>query len=67
MSEKLEGIRIFFIDDDYVNYLFFSEMLSDTGVIFYRAFTLTKTLEVLQEESCISLIVVSSAISRKPI
>ncbi len=65
MSEKLEGIRILFIDDDYVNYLFFSEMLSDTGVIFYRAFTLTKTLEVLQEESCISLIVVSSAISRK--
>ncbi len=64
-SEKLRGARFLFVDDDYVNFLFFSELLSDTGIIFYRAYTITKTLQVLQKEKDISLVAVSASITRQ--
>jgi CheY-like chemotaxis protein len=62
LSEKLRGISILFVEDEYVNFLFFSELLSDIGIKFYSAYTLSQILENLAMKDDISLVVVSSSL-----
>jgi CheY-like chemotaxis protein len=64
-SDKLKGTSVLFIEDEYVNLLFFSELLSDIGVSFYSAYSLSKALEHLEKFNNISLVVVSSSLAKR--
>jgi CheY-like chemotaxis protein len=64
-AEKLKGTSILFIEDEYVNLLYFSELLAETGVTFYTAYSFTKALDHLQKFNNISLVVVSSSVAKR--
>ncbi len=63
-SEKMRGTSILFVDDEYVNFLFFSELLANTGVAFFTAYTLSQASKYLEMDN-ISLVVISSSLASR--
>jgi DNA-binding NtrC family response regulator len=54
---------ILFIDDDYVNFLYFNELLKDTRFHFIRAISLLQALHILTVNNNICIIFLSNSIS----
>jgi DNA-binding NtrC family response regulator len=54
---------ILFIDDDYVNFLYFKELLKNTNSVFIRTISYLQALHELILKKDISFIVLSSALS----
>jgi CheY-like chemotaxis protein len=53
---------ILFIEDDYVNYLYFKELLSEAGWSILRALTLSQALHLFTVNSNIGLVVLSASL-----
>ena len=60
-QHSLEGKSILYIDDEYVNYLYFSEILSGTGAKISRAFTTNQALSFIAVESQLCLAMVAES------
>ena len=58
---SLEGESILYIDDEYVNYLYFSEILSGTGAKILRAFTTNQALSFIAVENQVCLTIVAES------
>ena len=57
-QEILKGKSILFVDDEYVNYLYFAELLSETGATIIRAFSYEqiKARIVSEQQICLMMI-----------
>lgn len=55
-----EKTRLLFIDDDYVNFLYFNELLRDSGGEIFRAVSISQALYRLKFEEGINLIFISA-------
>ena len=62
-NNNLRGRNILYLDDEYVNYLYFSELLSDTGVNLIRAFSAEQALMNVAVDSQICLVIISESIN----
>jgi CheY-like chemotaxis protein len=63
--DRLRGANILYVDDEYVNYMYFSELLSDTGINFHHVFSTKQTLKYISSERKISIVIISSTIAQK--
>ncbi len=57
------GKGILYIDNEYMNFLYFTELLKDTGAKISRAISLSQTLHKLKVVRGIKTIVISSSLS----
>jgi CheY-like chemotaxis protein len=61
----LEGKVILYVDDEYVNYLYFAELLSETGATIIRAYSTQQVVIRLSTEPDVCLVMIeASAIKR---
>ncbi|MBN1598968.1 MAG: response regulator [Bacteroidales bacterium] len=58
-KSSLKGIKLLFIDDDYVNYIYFHEMLKPSGVIVERAISLPEAVYKLKTSFDIRIAIIS--------
>ena len=64
-QHDLEGKSILYIDDEYVNFLFFSEMLSGTGAKILRAFNSNQAISYIIGEHQLCLAIVAGSFVRR--
>jgi CheY-like chemotaxis protein len=62
-TRSFEGINILYIDDDYVNYLYYNELLSESGIILHRVCSSDQAIHYMHSFKKFSLVMVSSAIA----
>jgi CheY-like chemotaxis protein len=58
---SLKGETILFLEDDHVNYLYFRDLLLDTGATITRAINFSQALHTLTISSNISLVLLSAS------
>ncbi len=56
---------ILYIDDDYVNYLYFSELLARTGASILRAYSLDEALAWISGEYKLCLVIISGSFASR--
>jgi DNA-binding NtrC family response regulator len=61
LNDTSENRLILFIDDDYVNYLYFKELFNETNTELIQTTSLAQSLHILTIESKICLILLSSS------
>jgi CheY-like chemotaxis protein len=61
----LRDTNILYIDEDYVNYLYFSELFSDSCINFHRVCTPAEAIHYLKGHNEISLILIASIYAQK--
>lgn len=54
---------ILFIEDDYVNYLYFKELLKNSNSIYIRTISLSQAINILTNTGMVSLIILSASLS----
>lgn len=59
---KLKNKLVLFIDDDYVNYLYFKELLTNTTEYISRATSLVQALQMLADNNNFCLIILSASL-----
>lgn len=63
--KDLEGRSILYIDDEYVNYLYFSELLSETGATILRAYSLHQAIIRIRSEHQLCLVMISASANKR--
>ncbi len=61
LQQGLQGRSILCVDDEYVNFLYFSELLSGTGATILRAFTCNQALTCITLECKLCLVIISES------
>ena len=57
---EIMGKKILYIDEEYVNYLYFSELLADSGADIYRAYSWSQAKYWLDSERDFCMVLISS-------
>lgn len=60
LEDKIIGKKILYIDDEYVNFLYFSELLTDSGVEIFRAFSFSQVEFWLTTKTEFSFVIISN-------
>jgi CheY-like chemotaxis protein len=64
-STLLHGIQILFIDDDYVNFLYFNELLGGSGSEVMRAVSVSQAIYKLKYENAIRVVFMSAEFAER--
>jgi response regulator RpfG family c-di-GMP phosphodiesterase len=64
-SSRFDHTTVLYIDDEYVNYLYLSELLIDSGINLYRVYTAEEVAEYLFSSKDIALVILSSTYAGK--
>jgi PleD family two-component response regulator len=65
LTNELHYSTILYIDDEYVNYLYLSELLAETGATFHRVYSAGQAINFLISNKTISLVIVSATFAEK--
>jgi CheY-like chemotaxis protein len=60
--KELNSLSVLFIDDDFVNYTYYRELIKETASNIFRAVSLKQALQMLTDNKCISLIIMSASL-----